>query len=242
VQGYLNVCNITSATPRQQIRDFAKGVNDLGLWNSMVCWPLRSSQNYGSGDTVYSLGGLGTFNGTRVNGPTWETYGIQFTAGSPSQAVTIGSLFNDTNDRFLFGCGRATTNAESNGAIASWLNSPGIGIFPSANKTAVFGGGMVKDFFGTLAVSQRVFVGFSASSTSMTSFRDAATTDTTAGTLIAESGSLTLGRYSEGNAELTGDISIVIAGKGQTLDLAKYQQLYTLYKDTLGTGLGLPLP
>jgi hypothetical protein len=40
VQGYLNTCNITDATPRKQIRDFSAGVNDLGLWNSMVCWPL----------------------------------------------------------------------------------------------------------------------------------------------------------------------------------------------------------
>ena len=240
VQSYLNVCNITSATPRKQIRDFSAGVNDLGLWTSMVCWPLRSSQNYGSGTTAFSLGGLATFNGTLVNGPTWETYGIQFTAGPPSQAVTIGSLFNDTNHRFLFGCGRATVSSEGNGAIASWQNSPGIGIFPSANKTAVFGGDITKDNFGTLAVSQRVFVGFSASSTSMTSFRDVATTDTTAGTLTSQSGSLVLGRYADGNAELTGDISIVIAGKGQALNLAQYQQLYTLYKDTLGTGLGLP--
>ena len=48
VQGYLNTCNITDPLPRKQIRDFSAGVNDLGLWNSMVCWPLRSSQNYGS--------------------------------------------------------------------------------------------------------------------------------------------------------------------------------------------------
>jgi len=82
VQGYLNVCNISAATPRQQIRDFSKGVNDLGLWNSMVCWPLRSSQNYGSGDTVFSLGGRGTFNGTRVGGPTWGANGITITSSA----------------------------------------------------------------------------------------------------------------------------------------------------------------
>jgi hypothetical protein len=73
----LNTCNITNATPRKQIRDFSAGVNDLGLWNSMVCWPLRSSQNYGSGTTAFSLGGLGTYNGTLVNGPTFEAAGLQ---------------------------------------------------------------------------------------------------------------------------------------------------------------------
>jgi hypothetical protein len=61
VQGYLNVCNITSATPRKQIRDFSAGVNDLGLWNSMVCWPLRSSQNY-MGPRRFRWGGWGPWD------------------------------------------------------------------------------------------------------------------------------------------------------------------------------------
>ena len=96
VQGYLNVCNITSATARQQIRDFAKGVNDLGLWNSMVCWPLRSSQNYGSGTTAFSLGGLGTFNGTLVNGPSWGSDGID-TSPSNSHVRIDQDFLNGTN-------------------------------------------------------------------------------------------------------------------------------------------------
>ena len=78
VQGFLNTCAITAALPRQQIRDFAQGINQLGLWNSMVCWPLRSSQNAGTGTTAYSLGGLGTFNGTLVGGPSWGTDGITY--------------------------------------------------------------------------------------------------------------------------------------------------------------------
>lgn len=81
-QAYLNVCNISAPLPRQQIRDFAKGVDDLGLWDSMVCWPLRSSQNYGAGLTAFSLGGLGTFNGTLTNGPTWGADGITFATSS----------------------------------------------------------------------------------------------------------------------------------------------------------------
>ena len=92
MQGYLNVCNITSATPRQQIRDFSKGVNDLGLWNSMVCWPLRSSQNYGSGTTAFSLGGLGAYNGTLANGPTWGTNGIAFDG---SKLMTTSGLVHN---------------------------------------------------------------------------------------------------------------------------------------------------
>jgi hypothetical protein len=96
VQGYLNVCNITSATPRKQIRDFSAGVNDLGLWNSMVCWPLRSSQNYGSGTTAFSLGGLGTFNGELIDGPTWNSDGIN-TSPTNSYVRINQDFLNGTN-------------------------------------------------------------------------------------------------------------------------------------------------
>ena len=90
-QAYLNVCNITAALPRQQIYEFARGVNNLGLWNSMVCWPLRSSQNAGTGTVAYSLGGLGTFNGTLVGPPTWGADALDFTLDNSRMdtAVTL---------------------------------------------------------------------------------------------------------------------------------------------------------
>lgn len=68
----------SGATDTEGIDQFVKGVKNLGLWNSMVCWPLRSSQNAGTGTTAYSLGGLGTFNGTLVNGPAWAANGITY--------------------------------------------------------------------------------------------------------------------------------------------------------------------
>ena len=82
VQGYLNVCNISASLPRQQITDFAKGVNDLGLWNNMVCWPLRSTQNAATGDIMFSLGGLGSFSGTMINGPVRGADGMTFATSS----------------------------------------------------------------------------------------------------------------------------------------------------------------
>ena len=59
------------------------------LW---VCWPLRSSQNIGTGSTVYSLGGLGNFNGAMVNGPTWGSEGMLFTQGTNSYISTSLSI------------------------------------------------------------------------------------------------------------------------------------------------------
>jgi hypothetical protein len=72
----------SGATDIKAIDGFVKGVKALGLWDSMVAWPLRSSQNAGTGTTAYSLGGLGIFNGTLVNGPTWSIDGIVFTAAN----------------------------------------------------------------------------------------------------------------------------------------------------------------
>ena len=66
--------------PRQLIIDFAQGIDRLGLWNSMVCWPLRSSQNAASGTTAFSLGGLGQFDGTLVGSPIRGANGLGLTA------------------------------------------------------------------------------------------------------------------------------------------------------------------
>ena len=67
--------------PRQLIIDFAQGIYRLGLWNSLVCWPLRRSQNASTTLTVRSLGGLGTFDGAIAGGLTaanWSPDGFVF--------------------------------------------------------------------------------------------------------------------------------------------------------------------
>jgi hypothetical protein len=72
----------SGATDVSNLSAFVKGVKELGLWSNMVCWPLRSSQNAGTGTTAFSLGGLGTYNGTLTNGPTWGVDGIEFATSS----------------------------------------------------------------------------------------------------------------------------------------------------------------
>ena len=79
-QAYFTTSGVTDYTAKIQISDFVKGIKNLNLWSSMVCWPLRSSQNAGTGTTAYSLGGFGTYNGTLVNSPTWNTDGVDFTS------------------------------------------------------------------------------------------------------------------------------------------------------------------
>jgi hypothetical protein len=134
VQSYLNLCNITATTPRKQLRDFAAGVDDLGLWSNMVCWPLRSSQNAGTGTTAYSLGGLGTFNGTLVNGPTWGTDGVNFT-GASSHYISLGSsqIIGGNSDYSVMGVGQLTNSAVSAISMISTGNNRGAAIGASNN-------------------------------------------------------------------------------------------------------------
>ena len=89
---FFATAGVTDATAKTQINSFVKGIKDLGLYNNMVCWPLRSSQNAGTGTTAYSLGGLGTYNGTLTNGPTWGGDGIIFDGSN--DFINTGNTFN----------------------------------------------------------------------------------------------------------------------------------------------------
>jgi hypothetical protein len=97
---------------------FAQGVKNLGLWNSMVCWPLRSSQNAGTGTTVYSFGGLGTFNGVLTNGPTWAADGIIFNNAETQKISTTAFPINSQN--WAIGYVTNTTSIYGNGDAMGW--------------------------------------------------------------------------------------------------------------------------
>jgi len=253
VQGYLNTCNITTATPRQQIRDFSKGVNDLGLWNSMVCWPLRSSQNYGSGDTVFSLGGLGTFNGTRVNGPTWEADGVNFTDSS-SHYISLGSsqIIGGNANYSIMGVGRLTNSAVGGIVMVSTGNNRGAGIGAANN-----GSTQLRNFQWRVDGS---FPGLQLANGPTTShFAAFATGDASSAKNYINSGSpySTLsGDYrtnpSSANVEMIGGLTIpsfspswnglisAVAFFNARLTDEQVGTVYALLKTTLSQGLSLP--
>jgi hypothetical protein len=98
--------------PLKQINKFVIGVKKLGLWNSMVCWPMRSIHNAGTGSTVYSLGGLGTFNGSLVNSPTWSNQAIDGSTADSYMAVNSFSL-NTITPSFLMVYNRRTPSEQT---------------------------------------------------------------------------------------------------------------------------------
>ena len=248
VQGYLNVCNISDATPRQQIRDFAKGVNDLGLWNSMVCWPLRSSQNAATGNTMFSLGGLGAFNGTMVNTPTRGADGMVFVAASNTH-ITTAFTVGPTPKFTLWAVG--SSSAATGAIVAAWgattATSFAIVRKHSANRYA---------YLTRSSAATNNAVGSNGSVSGFASLglgTQGANTlgtvngvlDTTIASLPDESGtqSVNIGIQTPATASVPydGTISFALGYTAEDgLTTAQQLLLHTLYKSTLGTGLGLP--
>jgi hypothetical protein len=67
------------------IDNFIKGLKQLNFWGNVICWPMRSIHNIGTGSTVLSLGKMNDGyqgNGTLLNSPTWSSNGIVFDIGS----------------------------------------------------------------------------------------------------------------------------------------------------------------
>ena len=260
MQGYLNVCNITSATPRQQIRDFSKGINDLGLWNSMVCWPLRSSQNYGSGTTAFSLGGLGTFNGTLTNGPTWGDDGVTFDAST--KHINVPSAVGVFNNQ---SAGWSVTAAididRTGGDVTHTPLTVTVGTGSGGRVTiGTRNGGLNQFVAGGRRLDADTFASSAATSTSGWTYLECRSdwgagnarlvVNGTAQTSVAYSSGAGNTSATDSQAVMIGSTPTTFAGFPGTISFALMcrtlpslddaERFRDLYKDTLGTGLGLP--
>jgi hypothetical protein len=246
---FIQRAGVTDAAGRIQLNEFVRGIKGLGLWDSMVAWPLRSNQNAGTGTTAYSLGGLGTFNGTLVNGPTWGADGITF-GDTTTRAITT----------------TYTPSVLSEGTVVGWLNlaaTTGVQVVAST-RTA---GGWTMTMRGLTFVQA-----FLAWQTPALITQGAATPEINAGNWTFQradwsfaSSSRVISRQSQlGTPQTVSDAitntamaPLIIGNEGnQTRSLngemaslavfnvqispTNYSALHDLYKNTLGTGLSLP--
>jgi len=245
---YFDRAGVTDATAKAQINAFVKGLKSLGLWSSSVVWPMRSAQNKGSGTTLYTFGGLGTtnqYNGTLVNGPTWNPDGIFFDGSNDRVTLPNGA----------FGTGNTATS------IITFLKNESIAsrqVFLSQGDNNVN-----TDAYALFSPNE---LGNDTSGIAFT------TIPITAGTLSWKSlliGNTTLG-FGGKNGGIVGSYSLVytlnkagdscaIGSFGNPAGVASFNgyaglvirinatpttqlnsDIYSLYKTTLGTGLGLP--
>jgi hypothetical protein len=73
---YVQRCG-NNVTDIKNLYSFIKGCIDLGIWNNMVCWPMRLGQNAVTSKTIYSLGGLLSATGTLSNTAYKSQYGTR---------------------------------------------------------------------------------------------------------------------------------------------------------------------
>jgi hypothetical protein len=245
---------------RRLISDFVRGIKSLGLWNSMVCWPLRGSQNVGSGLTARSLGGLGTFDGILAGGtlPSWTANGLSLAASSQMNAsvttvpqnVTLlfaaaGDGGAQTGSAQYFGLQRADTWSGNQFALGCENNPPSL---ISANqRNSIISSNFTLQTPANPFLNSSIF-NFVSGSLSQTSpilnYRNLNTGITTTGT-VNTTGTNTLNRV-QLNGRWDGSLAIgtphtaAFCGYITPASDSQVSAIYSLYRQTLGIGLKLP--
>jgi len=222
------------------VNDFVVGLKDLNLWGNLICWPLRANQNAGTGTKAYSLGGLGTYNGTLVNSPSWQANGITVTStatitdgfGAPTFPVSLIVV-----GRRIAGTGSAQWEYVSSTILRSFAkrmyvnNSAGIGISSAGYVMLVNNDAL------TLTDNFELVGGIVPSATNSQAefFVNTTKPAQTAGAATWGTGSAsgaTLRTTSDGQFQASFHAVFNIS--------INVPNFYNLYKSTLGKGLNLP--
>ena len=243
-------CSRSGASDRAAVSAFVRGVKDLGLWESMVCWPLRSEQNAGTGDIVYSLGGLGTFNGTRVNGPTWGADGVNFIAANDT-AISTGFKQAFNVDKTWIAA--AKFNAPAGAVVPRLIGQDGaaeseltvnVGAHP-VNGTALntwSGSGAVsstRSINFTTTSWHEYGVSFDYANTTARYLFDGTTEDISRASSIGSNTDASIGLGQNNANNWDGPIAYVLR-ISSSVSASQMIALGSIAKSTLGIGLGLP--
>jgi hypothetical protein len=222
--------NTSAATDRAAINHFVKGIKRLGLWDDMVCWPLRSAQNAGTGSTAYSLGGLGVYDGTLVNGPTWGADGVNFNVVNAYIGVT------GTINQPLTVMGAVDFKTTTNGG-ALIDGSDRVHLFNGGSNAEVqFFAGSFINAANTYSTGTNFIAGYANGASSSVHVNGSATTGN-AGANNLGGNTIFIGNN---NSQTFGDNNIDIAFCAIFNGQAYNDAVRSLYKSTLGQGLGLP--
>jgi hypothetical protein len=241
---YIGKVGITDVVAQNAINDFVLGMKALNYYSSMVVWLFRSSQNKGSGTTAYSLGGLGAFDGTLTNGPTWSADGIVFdgnndfitlpdgTFGTGNSAESFFAFFQPTggSGRVLIGAGNSATQVVSYYHLKAGATGNDLATMAYTDTTITASDTSWKSLF-----QGNTTLGFKGKNGgTVTSFTLNNTLNKT-GTNCAIGGFIPFA----GTNHFQGTISAVIKINA-TPETQLNSDVHTLYKTTLGLGLGLP--
>jgi hypothetical protein len=241
---YFERAGVTDATAKSQINTFVVGVKALGLYNNMVSWPLRSAQNAGTGTTAYSLGGLGTFNGTLTNGPTWGADGVDFdgtndhilTGNSFNTAKVIYVSYKNRGSTLAAVCGNYNfngTNETGYELLHNGSNSPEMRFYTTTNNGRLSSVNCNDgNFHFAMGITDNTASQISVDGTTgtFTNLTNPPRLDSTLNFAIGSRPFLS-------NIPINAIISFVAI---MDLYTTQFDSVRTLYKTTMGTGLGLP--
>jgi hypothetical protein len=223
---------------------------DPSLW---VCWPLRSSQNIGTGTSAFSLGGLGNYTGTLVNGPTWGVDGVTFIASPTNSAITVPTTVN-LGSFSIMAVFKHSNFATETFVPQSWdstgggLNGPYIQCDSSSGHTRSYtlqtGVNLTSPPY-VLEGPPTTFQALSYGGTASTGNRFQYDKVNGLGTIILNGGTnnfTSANSFRLGNKNgVTGNGSGTVAfGFYTVIDIRNFVvQIHEIYKRTLGRGLGL---
>ena len=249
---YLSRASVTDVIGRAEVLWFTRGIKSLGLWNNMVSWPLRSYQNTGTGSTVRSLGGLGTFDGAMVNSPTWGSNGINT---SPiGSVVNFGAVLNSLvlNDFQTYMNIFQKGAAVATGNIWDSYGTPVIGLATRRQQLQIISttqlrqthngyGGITlqtinSNFNSTLGY-------FRTTQAGPTNYGFDSGLALNGGNYVTDSvinQVLAIGDYNSIQTSTGIDITHSFMAIFPKTNIANFSPLNTLYRSTLGNGLGLP--
>lgn len=254
---FFTTAGVTRTESRQQISRFVTGIKDLGLWSSIVCWPLRSSQNAGTGTTAFSLGGLGTYNGTINTTPTWGYDGISFSGTGTILNNSIATAVRASNAySTILVCSNASTGTVNFGVLkGGGGNQTGDNYtafarqfnFLAQAQTYLTGGDSNRGF-GTLGFNSAGFQFFGSSRTGLTApatNTGSVTLNVTTNSTLSGTGNLPSTNpfvenfYIFGSSTAGNSYAFALVSN-TSLSSINMQNIRNLYKVTLGINVDLP--
>jgi len=227
--GYIGRSGITDVVAQNDINQFVLEMKNVGLYNNMFCYPLRSTHGKGSGSTAYSLGGLGEYNGTLANSPAWGADGVTF---SPTNSCLQFSYLLPTGTHTIFAVGLNNTTITSSIVfrVSNGANNFHFWQRRSSNSATLFSPNTDLNGFINGAITN------TATANVYNSF--AATTSRTFAGGTSHGGPAFFGDLA--NSAQWGSVGSFAAVFNVTLTTAQVLALHNLLKTTLCQGLGLP--
>ncbi len=245
-----------NVSDKKAINDFVNQISQILSPNLWICWPLRSTQNIGNGTTTCSLGGLGNYNGTLVNGPTWGANGITLTSASSqyitnprtmiyngtefetiiitaSNNWTVGVQYTYYSESIQGNVGNAAAQVVGYYGQNGNISSPGGSLGPA--EVTLTSTDLPNGSIGTT-----IFVRGRGDGTANTAYTLPSVTSTPINKGGANAPAIELGAIGAGRSRYyNGTISFVFLSKKQFADDNQRKQVSNILRETIGKGLGL---